>query len=170
MEQINTPRTYLVQVEPRGPSQLIEVPVTTNGLNKIQLPDIQQLRSTQDVKVILKGLRLITDNVLTHAPLGGQPTAPLTELVKMSLVIYCEGWEKGQIIPLLVMNDVAGDGTGVPFRYNSTRFDNWVNVDWSKSYLLYSNTTTSAGTPYSVLFEAEYVKLNNFGKPISGTS
>jgi hypothetical protein len=158
----------LVQEEPRGASQLIEVPVTQNGVSRVMFPDIQQLRSTTSEIVIIKAIRLITPAVLTNAPTSGNATSPLTELKKISITIYSEGWERGQLIPVFVLNDIS-DGSA-PFRFHPTKFANWKNVDWSKSYLQFSNGTVSAGQPYSVLFDVEYLKLNNLGKIIEGAS
>lgn len=159
-----------VQQEPRGPSQLIEVAVPTAARQRVPFPDIQQLRSTTTQRIIIKGLRLITDDVLTNGPVTGNTNAPLTELVKISLVIYCEGWEKAQFIPILVLNDMATPAGTNPYRFNSTRFNNWENVDWTKSYLQYSNGTSTADTPYCVMIEAEYIKLDGDGKVIIGPS
>lgn len=158
----------LVQEEPRDASQLVEIPVTSNGLTRIPIPDQQQLRSLANRTVIIKGIRLITNIVLSNAPLTGGINAPNTELVKMSLVLYSLGWERGQLIPLFVLNDVSGDGTGVPFRFHPTKFNNWRNVDWTKSYLQFSNGQSSAGSPYTVLFDVEYQKIDAQGKPIEG--
>lgn len=160
----------LVQEEPRDASQLVEVPVTANGLTRVAIPDIQQLRSMVNQMIVIKGIRIITDNILTNAPTNGAITAPLAELQKMSLTLYSEGWERGQLIPILVLNDLSGDGTGVPFRFHPTKFNNWKNVDWSKSYLQFSNGTSSAGSPYTVLFDVQYLKLDAQGRAIEGAS
>src|SRR5882672_4256197 len=154
-----TERIILVQEEPRGPSQLIEIPVPAQVISKLLLPDIQQLRSQVGQIIIIKALRVIPDVVLVTAPTIGGPNAPLTELQKLSLVLYCEGWEKGQLIPLLTLVDTFTEASGVPWKSRTTRFDNWKNVDWSKSFLQWSNGTPSSGTAYSVILEAEYVKL-----------
>jgi hypothetical protein len=158
----------LIQEEPRGPSQLVEIPVTVAGINKVVLPDVQQLRSQVGQVVVICAIRLITDQQLTNAPLGGQITAPLGELQKISLTLYCEGWEKGQLIPLLTLCDVFIEASGIGFRPKTARFDDWKNVDWSKSYLQYSNGTVSAGTPYAVLLEVEYKKFDSKGNQIFG--
>lgn len=158
----------LVQEEPRDASQLVEIPITANGLTRIPIPDQQQLRSLVNRTVIIKGIRLITDNVLTNAPLTGGINAPGTELVKMSLVLYSMGWERGQLIPLFVLNDISGDGSGVPFRFHPTKFNNWRNVDWTKSYLQLSNGLVTAGSPYTVCLDVEYQKIDAQGKPIEG--
>lgn len=160
----------LVQDEPRGPSQLIEVQVTTNGRQRVPFPDVDQLRSTGTQRIIVKQIRLITDIVLTNGPISGLVAAPLAELQKMSLVIYCEGWEKAQYLPLLVLNDLTDDNGGTIHRYSPTNFDNWVNIDWSKTYLQYSNGTLSANAPYCVMLDVVYTKLNNQGAEIIGPS
>jgi len=159
-----------VQSEPRGPSQLIEVAVPTNGKQRIPFPDVQQLRSTTTQRIIIKGMRLITGSVLTNGPVTGNANAPQSELQKISLVIYCEGWEKAQFIPVLVLNDVQASSDDFPHRYHATRFNNWENVDWTKSYLQYSNGTSTANTPYCVMFDVEYIKLDGDGKLIIGPS
>lgn len=160
----------LVQEEPRGPSQLIEIPVPALAVQRVQIPDIQQLRSQVGQTIIIKALRLIPASILTNAPTVGGINAPLTELVKISLVLYCEGWEKGQLIPILTLCDTFTEASGVPFRPHTTMFDNWKNVDWSKSYLQYSNGTPSSGVAYTVVLEAEYVKLDAQNQEIVGPS
>lgn len=160
----------VLQNEPRGPSVLIEVNVTANGLQRVAFPDISQLRSTVDQKIILKGLRLITAAVLTNAMIAPNANAPVAELQKMALTLYAEGWEKGQTIPLLTLNDMTVPGGTFPHRYDGTQFDNWVNVDWPKSYLQFANNTVSANAPYTVLIECQYVRLDAQNRMIIGPS
>lgn len=151
----------LVQVEPRGPSQLIEVPVTVGGVSKINFPDIANLRNQGDQIIIIKGVRLITAAVLTNGPLTGLVTSPDTELQKISLVLYSEGWEKGQLIPIFVLNDMVATAGNATYRQLPTKFDSWMNLDWNKSFLQYSNGTSSnvgAGN-YCVMLDVEYVKM-----------
>lgn len=162
----NDERLVLVQEEPRGPSQIIEIPVTTNGLGKVNFPSIANLRNQEDQVIIIKKIQLITPSVLTNAPVSGAVVAPLTELQKISLVLYCEGWEKGQLIPALTLNNMFTEGSGEPFKTSPVRFDSWRNLDWEKSYLQYSNGTVTAGQPYAVVFEVEYVKLKK--DPLTG--
>lgn len=166
----NNARIILVQEEPRGPSQLIEVPVEDDGNSRVPFPDIQQLKNTTDQKIIIKALRLIPAGVLVAPVISNFPTAPDTEIAKISLVLYCEGWEKGQSIPLFTLNDNIVPGATTPYRYHATRFNDWNNVDWTKSFLQYSNGTASAGAPYTVLLDCEYVKLNKNGDEIVGPS
>lgn len=163
-------RIVFIQEEPRGPSQLVEVEVRTNGLQRQKFPDVQQLRSTADVKIITKAIRLIAAEVLTNGPITGLAASPVAELQKMTLVIYCEGWEKAQYIPVLTLGDMEAPGSTLPHRFHPTKFDDWLNIDWSKCYLQYSNGTVSAGAPYCVMFDVEYVKLDASDKEIKGPS
>lgn len=162
----------LVQEEPRGPSQLIEVPVPAQVVTTVNFPDIQQLRSQVGQRIIIKAIRLITPKVLTTGPTLSIANATLAELRKISLIIYCEGWEKGQLIPALTLNDVAdadaAAATTIPYRVNPTKFANWENVDWSKTKLIYN--PASSGAAYCVMFDVEYVKLDSKGQEIIGPS
>lgn len=164
----------LIQEEPRGPSILIEIPVTANNQQKVKLPDVQQLRSQEGQTIIIKGIRLITNKVLTNGVTVEGVNATLAELRKISLTLYSEGWLKGNTIPILTLNDLndsdAAVATTIPFRNRSTKFDNWRNVDWAQSYLQYSNGTSSANTPYVVMLEVQYIKLNAAGQEIMGPS
>lgn len=160
----------LVQTEPRGPSQLVEIQVNQAGLSKQIFPDIQNLRSQVGQVIVIKAIRLITPSVMPVAPISGLANAPLTELVKMAVVLYCEGWEKGELIPILTMNDMFTEGSAEPYRREKMSFDSWKNVDWSKTFLQYANGTPSAGTPYAVILDVEYVKLDSNGVPIIGPS
>jgi len=163
-------QNVIVQEEPRGPSILIEVNVPTNGSQRIPFPDISQLRSTTDLKIVIKGLRLISSEVLTNGMISSNPTAPAGELAKMALTIYAEGWEKGQTIPLLTLNDMVFTTGAIPYRMTATKFDNWVNVDWPKSYIQYANGTSSAGAPYVILIDCEYVRLNAQNRIVNGAA
>lgn len=163
-------QVIMLQEEPRGPSTVIEIPVANNGDQRIPIPDIAQLRSTVDQKIIIKGLRLVSEEVLVRGILTNAVTAPATELQKMTLTIYAEGWEKGQTIPILTFNDWHFTTGAIPFRNSPTYFDNWTNVDWPKSYLQLANGTVTAGAPYVVLLDCLYVKIDGQGREIKGPS
>lgn len=165
-----TPQNILVQEEPRGPSMLIEIPVPAQVVSKVALPIIQQLNNDTTQKIIIKGLRLIPDFLLTAAPTNGGINAPLTELQKISLTLYSQGWEKGYLIPILSLNDSFCEGSGVPFRMHTTKMADWTNVDWNKSYLQYGNGTPSSGNAYNIILEVEYVRLDNNGNLIDGVN
>ena len=149
---------YLVQESPRIASELIEVSVSS-GATRVSLPDVPQLRNQGDQVVVITALRLVTNKVLSKGPVTGTSTMTLTDYVKCSLVLYSNGWEKGHLIPLLTLNDVVdGDSTAattIPYRYTATRLDNWVNVDWNKSYIQFSNGQSASGASV-VILEVEY--------------
>jgi len=150
-----------INTEPRGPSQLIEIPVTTAGLSRIAIPDVQQLRSVANQLIVTKFMRLITLDVLSNGVLSGFVNAPVTELQKITLVLYCQGWEKGQFIPVLSLNDTATAASAFARRFQETRFDSWANIDWSKSYLQYSAGTSSVvAANYVVMFDVGYQKFD----------
>lgn len=157
--------TILVQEEPRGPSILVEIPVTGTG-QKVKLPDVQQLRSQPGQIIVIKAIRLITPKVLARAITLSLPNAPLAQLINMTLTLYSQQWLKGENIPILELNDmVDADSTAattVPYRNKATRLANWRNVDWAQSYLLFANGFTPTPS-YAVLLDVEYLKLNDKG-------
>lgn len=163
----------LVMEEPRGPSQMIEIIVNRAGQNRIQFPEVQNLKSLTTQTIVIKGMRLITADVLTNGPISGAVNAPESELAKISLIIYCEGWEKAQYLPIQLLTDTTFAGSVFPHRYAGTKFNDWQNVDWSKTYLFYSNGTSSVASPdapYCVLLDIEYIKLNGQNQEIVGPS
>lgn len=158
----------LVQEEPRGPSVLIEINVPNNGTQRVPFPDINQLRSTTEQRIVIKGMRLVPPEILTNGIISGNANAPVGELQKMSVTLYAEGWEKGQTIPILTLNDYVFATGAAPYRNHPTRFDNWVNVDFPKSYLQLANGTVTAGAPYVVLIDCEYIRLDAQGLMLMG--
>lgn len=157
MEQI-----LMVREEPRNPSILVEVTIP-NASSKVQLPDVQQLRSDAGTKVILKALRLITFKVLARGVLVNLPNATLADLQKMTLTLYSEGWERGQNIPVLLLNDVydadSANATTIPHRSSATKFANWKRVDYPKSFIQFTNGQ-SASQACVLIFEVEYIKMD----------
>ncbi len=165
--------TVLVQEEPRGPSILVEVPISANTQRQ-NLPDVQQLRSQLNQTIIIKAIRLVSAKVLSGGITLALNNAAVTELRKMVLTIMSEGWEKGQYIPILALNDMADSdaavATTVPYRNHTTRFADWRNVDWAQCYIQFANGTAPVGAPYVLIFEVEYVKLDATGQPIQRPS
>lgn len=159
-------KMVLIQEEPRGPSQLVEIQVTT-ATSTVPIPIIQQLTSDTKTIIVIKSVRLVTFAELAIAPQCGQPNAPLTELQKMSLLLYAEGWEKGKNIPILSLNNTFIEGSGIPFRDRTTKLANWDAVDWNKSNLIYSNTTVAVPS-YAVVLEVEYERFDKNGLRVVG--
>ncbi len=156
----------LVQEEPRGPSQIIEVQVST-VTSSLPLPIIQQLTSDTRTNIVIKALRLVTFAELAIGPVSGLANAPLTELQKLSITLYADGWEKGKLIPLLAFNNTFIEGSGIPYRDRTVKLANWDSVDWNKSNFIYSNGTASVPS-YCILLEAEYERFNKDGTRVVG--
>lgn len=159
----------LIMQEPRGASEIIEIPIASGASGSVTLPDVPQLRNQGSEVVIIKSIRLITAKVLTNAPTLGTAVTPLADLRKLSLILYSEGWEKGHLIPVLTLNDVAdADSTAattIPYRQQTTYLDNWKNVDWNKSKLQFSTGTTAAGASALVL-EVQYQRYLRDGNTL----
>ena len=157
--------------EPRGPSQLVEILVQSNGRGRVPFPDVPQLRSQGNINVVIKGIRLITSDILALGMVSGLANAPLAELQKMGIVLYADGWEKGYAIPLLIFNDMELANGTFPNNQSHISLDDWQNFDWSKSYLQYSSGSSSANSPYCVMLDIEYVRLNaQTGVPVEGAN
>jgi hypothetical protein len=162
--------TLLVKETPINNFTLVDIPVTANGLTKVAIQDQPLLKSYSNHRVVVKGLRCITAKVLSNAPISGNAIATRAELLKASLVLYCNGWEKEQYIPLLMLNPMADAdsavGTTVPYAFNPIDFMDLKDVDWTKSYIQYSNSTSSASSTYSFLLAVNYLILNDNGQEI----
>ncbi len=162
----------LIQEEPRGPSILVEVPITDTR-QKVQLPDVQELRSTVGQTIIIKAIRLLTIKVLANGIISNLPNAPVAEMINATLTIYSQGWLKGQNIPILVLNDVNDSdstaATTIPFRNRATKFADWRNVDWPKSFIQFANNFTPTPS-YVFIFEVEYLKLDDQNRVIDTAS
>jgi hypothetical protein len=154
----------LIQEQPRGASQTVEIPIAAASAD-INFPDIPELRSDAEFRVIIKGIRHITNKVLTNGPVTGVVNTPRVDMVKISLQLYSEGWLRGYNIPLLTLNDMADAdsavATTIPYRTKATRFDDW-QISWNKSKVHFSPGTTAAGASVLVLeIEYERYRLSN---------
>lgn len=158
----------IFQEEPRGPSVLVEVRVAANGESRIPFPDTNQLKTTPDRVIVVKMMRLITNDVAVGGVLKSGVNAPTSELQKMFLTIYCDGWEKATSIPVLTLNDTGLMAGLIPMRNRQTNFDDWKGISWDKTYLQFANGQVSANAPYVVLFDVQYVKLDVKGQIIEG--
>lgn len=162
----------LVQEEPLGPGLLIEIPVTGTG-QKVKLPDVQQLRSQEGQTIIIKGIRLITAKVLANAVSLQLANATRAQLINCTLTIYSQGWLKRENIPILCFNDMvdadSAVGTTIPYVNKAVKLNDFRNVDWAQSYLLFANGFTPTPS-YAVLLLVDYIKLNANGVAIEGPS
>ena len=158
-------KNILVQAAPIVNYTIVEVPVTANGLGQVPIPDQPMLKSFAGHIVVIKSIELITAKVLTNAPLSGNTTAARAEIIKASLVLYSDGWEKLQYFPLARLIAARDSdslaATTIPFSPNTPAFENLRSVDWTKSYVKYSNTLVSAAATYSFVFGVQYVVLGS---------
>jgi hypothetical protein len=160
----------LIQAQPINNYTTVEVPVTANGLSRIAIPDQLMLKSYPGHQVVIKAIELISVKVLTRAMLNAMANAPLAEVVKAALVLYCEGWEKVQYLPLARLNPVhdsdATAATTFPFIEQAQTFENLKSVDWTKSYVQYGNGAVSANSSYAFVLGIQYMILNEQGSEI----
>jgi hypothetical protein len=162
----------LIQEEPIDCYQTIELLVTSAGQFRVPFPDQNQLRSLVGQRIIIKAISIITPDALARAPISGLVTAPLTELQKLSLVLYSTGWERGLNIPLLHLNPLSTPGGTIPHLYRKVNFADWADIDWSKSYISYSGGSTGSnvgGGNYAVLLGVEYSRLGGDGSVLIGS-
>lgn len=173
-KNFNMNQVILVQEEPMICSELVEVIIkpTDAGLFDIPIPESQQLKSDTDQTIITKAVRLVSLDALAFGVISGFPNAPITELQKISLTLYSQGWEKGHNIPILTLNDVVGPSTGTPYRYHQQKFADWRKVAWdNRSFLKYSNGSGGAvpgATGYVVMLQVDYVRINANGEIFEG--
>jgi hypothetical protein len=164
----------LVQEEPRINSILVEILVPANAVQRVQCPDVQQLRSTTQQRIVIKSVALVTPKVLSHGILNGLVNAPITELRKIAFTMYSMGWERGQYIPILHLNNTADSdattATAIPYKNTAPRFADWESVSWDKCYLQYANGQPSDGSSYTVMLEVQYLKFDLNGLEILGAS
>lgn len=139
-------KIVLVQEEPRGASQTVEIPIIA-GQGDINFPDIPELRSDQELKVIIKGIRHISPKVSAFGPVTGTANTPLADLPNIFLQIYSEGWLRGFDIPLLTLNDMAdadaAAATTIPYRTKATKLADW-KIGWNKSKVHFAPGTVAS--------------------------
>jgi hypothetical protein len=160
----------LIQSQPINNYTTVEIPVTANGLTRIAIPDQLMLKSYPGHTVVIKAIELISVKVLTRAMLNAMANAPLTEVVKAALVLYCEGWEKVQYLPFARLNPVhdadSTAATTFPFIEQAQTFENLKALDWTKSYVQFGNGAVSANSSYAFMLGIQYIILNDSGSEI----
>ena len=160
----------LIQSQPINNYTTVEIPVTANGLTRIAIPDQLMLKSYPGHTVVIKAIELISVKVLTRALLNAMANAPLAEVIKAALVLYCEGWEKVQYLPLARLNPVhdadSTAATTFPFIEQAQTFENLKALDWTKSYVQFGNGAVSANSSYAFMLGIQYIILNDSGSEI----
>ena len=131
----------------------IELQIPVGAPTKIMFPDLPNLRNQTDQAITIKDMEIITATVMPTTP-NGATNAPIAELKKAVLVLYVNGEESIYRIPLLKLNRI--NDLANPYQEQWESFDDLKNVDWSKSYVLFSSAP--AATPYSIVFGVSYLK------------
>lgn len=128
--------------------------IQSGAPTKVMFPDLPNLRNQTDQAIVIKDVEIFTATVMPTTP-NGATNAPIAELKKGVLVLYNNGEESIYRIPLLKLNRI-NDLTN-PFQEQFESLDDLRNVDWAKSYVLFSSAPAS--TPYSIVFGVSYLKL-----------
>lgn len=127
--------------------QTIEVviPANTSGtLNRFKIGDQPQLRSTVNQVVKVYAIRSYNDAILTKSPMGID-VVPEQDFSNAYLVLNIDGREDFLYIPLADLNNATASDHSVQEIY---KFDTLIGVDWSKSYILNSDTVTQTAHSY----------------------
>jgi len=168
--RVPQPDLVLLIEEPMGPSQLIEIPITANTAIPAKWPLTQELLSDEDKTIVVKGIRWISDKVAATTP-GGFTNCPLAEAQNIYVQIWAEGWTKGNMIPLIIFNDIvdadSANASTIPYRNRATKLSNWLKVEWNKNLLVWANGTVPT-PPFAVLFLIEYERIGLDGNVIYG--
>lgn len=140
----------------QGPYQIVELKVTSAGTVQ-NFPDEPQLRNDGAQKIWIKMIELITVNVLGHSVSDSTiVNAPLTELIKATLVLYDRGWNKVYQLPLLLLNHMASDPAAfIPFTRDIREFNDLDRVDWNKSQVIFTNAPAPT---YSIMLGVSYAR------------
>lgn len=134
----------------------VEFQVNSGAPTKVMFQDLPNLRNQPGNRIIIKDIEVTPVTVMPTSP-NGVAVSPLTELKKAVLVLYVQGEESVNRVPLLKLVRTDDGGT-TPFQQKWESFADLQNVDWAKSYVLFSSAP--AGTPYVILFGVEYEKLS----------
>lgn len=133
----------------------VELQVPVGAPTKVPFPDLPNLRNQTDQAITIKDIDITTATVMPTTP-NGATNAPIAELKKAVLVLYVNGEESIYRVPLLKLNRINDFAN--PYQEQWESFDDLKNVDWAKSYVLFSSAP--ATTPYSILFGISYLKLS----------
>ncbi len=137
-----------------GAFQVVEIKITT-AAETVNFPDVPQLRNDANQRIIIKGIELVTDNVLVNSVSDNTlVTAPVAELAKATLNLYDAGWQKIYQIPLLFFNHMQSEwGNFIPFSEKLREIDDFRRVDWNKSQIVF---VAAPAPSYSIMLGVDY--------------
>lgn len=158
----------LVQAQPIVNWTIVEIPVAV-GDRRVAIQDQPMLRTYPGHRVVIKGIECITAKVLTNAVLNSGANITRADLIKSTLVLYSQQWEKVQYMPLArlvsVFDTDSAVGTTIPFVANPVTFEDLTEVDWTKSYIQLANGTSIA-TAGVIILGIQYLTFNDSGDKI----
>lgn len=158
----------LVQAQPIKNWTLVET-LAAVGNTRIPIQDQPMLKSYAGHKVVIKAIEVITAKMLTNGVLNATANLTRADLIKLVLVLYCDGWEQVQYIPLARLVSIhdtdSAVGTTVPFMNDPALFENLKDVDWTKSYFQTANGTSIA-TAATIILGVQYQVFNDQGTEI----
>lgn len=126
----------------------LQIPAAVPGtLNRFNIGDQPQLRSTVNQVVTVHSLIALDVNSITVSP-AGVAVVPVADFKNAYLVLNIDGREDFLHLPLQQLNNayVTG-GDAVQAIYD---FDDLSGVDWSKSYILNSAAVTQTAHSYII--------------------
>lgn len=137
--------------------ELVELICPANSGNRVFFQDVQQLRAQSGQNVIVSAVETFSNQAITLSPTGNTMIA-IADFKKAFLVLNQGGKELINKIPLALLNRVDGDfslaANFVPGQILPFEFEALKNVDWTKSYVMFSSAPVA--TSFSVLFGVHY--------------
>ena len=110
-----------------------------NTAQKINFPDIPQLRSDVEKDVIVRAIRVYTAEAIPNS-FNNNPLLTTALMGKVFLTLYVSGEESIFRIPLLDMVVQNGNNGATQLFWvdDEKQFEN-IQVDWTKSYISFSS-------------------------------
>jgi len=156
----------LAQSQPISNWTLVEVPIAS-GATRVAIQDQPMLRNDADKRVVIKAIELFSNKVLTHGVLQSGTAITRADIIKATLVLYSQQWEKVQYIPLarlISMHDSdATTATTIPFNNDPVTFENLGDVDWTKSYVQFANGQSASAASVAI-FGVQYQVYDSMGR------
>lgn len=132
--------------------ELVIPALATN--NRINFPDIPQLRADVEKEIWVRSLRVYCAEDMP-VDFNGVPLLTFAQLQQGTLTLYVEGEESIFRKPLIDLHNVQGSTNGSTFEVRE--FDNLL-IDWTKSYLLFPVALANA-VQQAFIMDVAYVRM-----------
>lgn len=135
----------------------IDLPVLSSYPgNKIQFPEIPELRSDIDKDAIIFSIQTYHASIVPDT-FNGNPVATYDQLANSVVTLYVVGVEQQFNIPLpRLVNMQSNLSTEESWFSREPFFFDGQRIDWTKSYIQACTGTIAGDTSYSFYFEMEY--------------